>query len=104
MKIDDIWSEFYSDFVKERGNKNLICNKNQNNFAIFLNKFEKEWINCMKEIYQNDNKKFQADVTNICLKKLIKKLDYVINVDELSEDFNNFKKIMENIKLSDLFD
>ena len=104
MKIDDIWSEFYSDFVKERGNKNLICNKNQNNFAIFLNKFEKEWINCMKEIYQNDNKKFQADVTNICLKKLIKKLDYVINVDELSEDFNNFKKIVENIKLSDLFD
>ena len=104
MKIDDIWSEFYSDFVKERGNINLICNKNQNYFADFVNKFEKEWLNCMKEIYQNDNKKFEVDATNICLKKLKKKIDYDIKEDEFSKDFNNFKKIFENIKLSDLFE
>ena len=104
MKIDDIWSEFYSDFVKERGNINLIFDIKHNHFSDFLDKLEKEWINCMKDIYQNDNKKFEVDVTNICLKKLKRKIDYDIKTDEYFKDFNNFKKILENIKLSDLLE
>ena len=103
MQIDNIWAEFYSDFVKERGNKNVNFN-GKNYFAEFLNKFEKDWINCMKEIYSSDEKKYKADITDFCIKKLKNKIDYDINEDDLNGDFNRFSLILKNIKLSDLFE
>ena len=102
MQIDNIWSEFYSIFVRERGMKDSNFDKNKNYFLEFLEIFEKEWFNCMKDIYSNDNQKYEVDLTNISVKNLKRKIDCKINANELSQDFDNFKKILENITLSDI--
>ena len=104
MQIDNIWSEFYSDFLKERGNKNYIINQKKNYFADFLLIFGKKWINCMEEIYKGEEKIYDVDLTNITINKLITKISYDINTDNLLEDYNNFKRIFETIKLSDIFE
>ena len=102
MQLDNIWSEFYSDFVKERGNKIEKFNFNKNYFAIFLDKFEIEWINFMKEIYGNNNNAFDVDLTKITIKNIKRKINTVVDTDGLIEDYNNFKNIFENLKLYDI--
>jgi hypothetical protein len=66
MQIDNIWSEFYSNFVKERGNNNIIFNNSKDYFVDFMLNFENDWSDFLKEIYgDNYQKKIETDITKL---------------------------------------
>ena len=97
--LDNIWSEFYSEFNKERGNSNFILNDKHNYFIDFLNKFEKDWPLALKEINQyNDQSKINADLFLITIKNLIK----IINQKDAANNYNIFKNLLSKIELSEL--
>ena len=102
MQIDNVWSEFYSDFVKERGNKKIYFDCNKNYFIEFLDKFELEWINCMNDIYRNDNKKIKYDLMNIAIKNIKIKISNIKSMNIVSDDYIIFRKVFENLKLRDI--
>ena len=104
MQIDNIWSEFYSNFVKERGNNNIIFNYSKDYFVDFILKFENDWPNYVKEIYGvNYQKKIEADITKIIIQNLIK--TFIQNKNNLDpiNDYYNFKDSILKIKFSDVF-
>ena len=99
VNLDNIWSEFYSEFNEERGNSNFILNDKHNYFIDFLNKFEKDWPLALKEINQyNDQRKINADLFLITSKNLIK----IINQKDAANNYNIFKNLLSKIELSEL--
>ena len=103
IQIDNIWAEYYSSFVKERNNNNSNFNSKKNYFVDFLNKFEQDWPECLKEIYGEKYLKI-ADFDLILI--VIKKIKNIINnkniADDYNEDYNNFYNILINLRLSDI--
>ena len=104
MNLDNIWSEFYSDFNKERGNRNYIISDKNDYFVDFLRKFENDWLNCLKEIYKdNDKKKFDIDLILKAIKNII---EIIIRSNKNAKnginDYKNFKDLLIMIQLSEL--
>ena len=98
VNIDNIWSEFYSEFIKERGNKKFVFDDKKDYFIDFLTKFEKEWPECLKELY-NDKNKIKADIIAMIIKNL---KCVIIKNTEKSFNFNDYRKILSEIELKDL--
>ena len=104
MNLDNIWSEFYTDFNKERGNRKFTIDAKNNYYIVFLRKFEKDWSDCLKEIYRDKGKiKIENDLILIAIKNLTETIlqnDKNVNAD--FNDYNIFKNLLVKVKLSEL--
>ena len=104
LKMDDIWSEYYSDFIKEK-KKEYIDNETGNiHFYQFLKKFEKEWIEYLKDIYLDDyQNKIKADIIVIIIKSIIQKIK-TYSPFKKNKNFNKgiFLSFLASLKLEDL--
>ena len=106
LKIDDIWSEYYSEFVKERGNHDIVLDNKKNYFIDFIEKFEREWPDYLKEIYTDNYEiKKDADITTLIMKNLKKEIiNKNDNLNNILDDFENFENLLFSIKLEKLFE
>ena len=101
-KIDDIWSEFYSDLVKERGYKNYNLNARRNHFIDFMEK--SEWPNYLKEIYGED---YRQQIKSDLIYNIMKNLKNEIimknnNFNDAFDGYNTFKDLLSKIKFENL--
>ena len=104
INFDNIWSEFYSDFIKERRNVKLIFEDNKDNFVDFFTKFEKDWPECLREIYEHkDENTIKADIMTIAIQNLkdiiVKKKE---NSKDIIYDYNLFKSILLKLEFQDI--
>ena len=103
-KIDDIWSEFYSDLVKDR-NKEEKLDINKNYFIAFMEKFQNEWPNYLKEVYgENYEQNLKSDLISNIMKTLINKINMKNNIfNDAYNDYNSLKELLSKIKFENLF-
>ena len=103
IQIDNIWSEFYSNFIQKRENKIDIFDDNRDYFVNFLDKFENDWPNNINEIYGNDNNKMKTDIVNIAIKNI---KNIIIKNNESLKDTNKgyekFNELLTKLNLSDI--
>ena len=103
-KIDDIWSEFYSDLVKDR-NKEGKLDINKNYFISFMEKVQNEWPNCLKEVYiENYENNLKSDIIAKIMKTLKNEIYMKNNIlNDAYNDYNCLKELLSKIKFEDLF-
>ena len=104
-KIDDIWSEFYSDFIKDRGNQNEILDIEKNNFIDFMEKILNEWPNYLKEIYiERYEEKLKSDLIINVIKTLKNEICMRNNIlNDAFGEYEYFKDLLSKIKFEQLF-
>ena len=104
-KLDDIWSEFYSDLVKEREKKDEILDNKRNHFIDFMEKFLNEWPNYLKEIYvENYEMQLKSDMIISMMKTLKKEINLKHNyLNDAFDDYKCFKDLLSKIKFENLF-
>ena len=104
LKMDDIWSEYYSDFIKEKKKEYIDKETGNIHFYQFLKKFEKEWIEYLKDIYLDDYQhKIKADIIVIIIKSIIQKIKTYSSFKK-NKNFNKgiFLSFLSSLKLEDL--
>ena len=88
MNLDNIWSEFYSKFISD-GNNNIILHGEKDYFKDFMEKFENEWPDYLKEIFNNE-KIIKIDIMAFVMKNLKNEFndENIINSGEVYKTFN----------------
>ena len=104
MNLDNIWAEFYSAFIKERGNKKIILDNKKDYFINFFEKFDEDWIDCSKEIYGEEyNTKIKSDIFKIImnnLKKII--INSKMDINAYDNQYSSFNNLLLKLELKDL--
>ena len=103
IQIDNIWSEFYSNFVKTRGNKIDNFDEVKDYFINFLIKFENDWPKNLNEIYGSDNDKIKTDIVNVAVKNIKKKIIEINeNLFAPNIEYEIFNDLLTKLNLSDI--
>ena len=102
INLDNIWTEFYTNFIKERGNRNNILNNKEDYFLNFIEKIQIDWIDYLKELYTNNNNiNLKNDLFSYAIKNIEEKYKkYKIKND--INDINGFKNFLSKLELKDL--
>jgi len=104
INLDNIWAEFYSDFIKERGNRKNILDNKKDYFINFFEKFNVDWLDYSKKIYgENFKEKIKRDIFLIIMKNLKEEcIKCNLDINSYPDNARSYKILLSKLELNQL--